>query len=153
MENGEMIEVKADALEESFDAFEQQGGLREDAVAALGAELALLKKKIADGTIAAQRITISGMRGGKPALRFRANWYCSADIDEDWGLRESGWRVRVEGDTPLDVSITFPVAPENYAAFTPGLTAHRAVNAVPVVCEAPPGIRTTVDLPHIIATF
>ena len=30
---------------------------------------------------------------------------------------------------------------------TPGYTANRAVNAVPVVCAAAPGIRTTVDLP------
>lgn len=109
---------------------------------------------IEEGTVAAQRITISGMKDGKPVLRFRANWYCSKEIEHsDWELRESGWRVQVEGDTPLDVSITFPVAPEDYAAFTPGLTGHRAVNAVPVVCEAPPGIRTTVDLPQIIAKF
>lgn len=109
---------------------------------------------IEEGTVAAQRITISGMKDGKPVLRFRANWYCSTQIEHsDWELRESGWRVRVEGDTPLDINITFPVAPEDYAAFTPGLTGHRAVNAIPVVCEAAPGIRTTVDLPHVIAKF
>jgi hypothetical protein len=33
---------------------------------------------------------------------------------------------------------------------TPGYTANRAVNAVPYVCAAPPGIRTTVDLPQVI---
>jgi 4-hydroxy-tetrahydrodipicolinate reductase len=94
------------------------------------------------------------MRDGKPVLRFRANWYCSRDLAHpEWELRESGWRVRVEGDTPLDVSIVFPVKPEDYAAFTPGLTAHRAVNAVPAVCKAAPGIRTTVDLPQVIARF
>jgi hypothetical protein len=27
------------------------------------------------------------------------------------------------------------------------------VNAIPVVCEAEPGIRTTMELPHVIATF
>lgn len=106
------------------------------------------------GHVAAQRITIQGLRDGQPVLRFRANWYASRDIaDTDWDLRESGWRIRVEGDTPLDASITFPVAPEAYAAFTPGLTAHRAVNAVAAVCGAAPGIRTTVDLPQIVARF
>ena len=34
--------------------------------------------------------------------------------------------------------------------WSPGYTANRAVNAVPVVCAAAPGIRTTVDLPQII---
>jgi len=107
---------------------------------------------IAAGTMAAQRITIEGLAAGTPRLRFRANWYVSRDIDHpDWDLRESGWRIRVTGDTPLDVGITFPVAPEHYAAFTPGLTAHRAVNAVAAVCAAPPGIRTTVDLPQVLA--
>jgi len=39
------------------------------------------------------------------------------------------------------------------AETTPGYTANRAVNAVPVVCDAPAGIRTTVDLPQIIANL
>ena len=51
----------------------------------------------------------------------------------------------------MDIGITFPVAPENYADMTPGLTAHRPVNSVRLVCEAPPGLHTTVDLPQVIA--
>jgi hypothetical protein len=91
------------------------------------------------------------MRNGVPLLRFRANWYCATDIEPAWPLQGSGWHVLVEGDAPLDVTISFPVAPEDYAATTPGLTAHRPVNAVPYVCEAEPGIRTITDLPQIIA--
>lgn len=105
------------------------------------------------GTVAALRITVAGIHKGKPLIRFRPNWYCSTDIDKNWELLDSGWLVQVAGDTPLDVRISYPVAKEDYAAFTPGLTAHRVVNAVPVVCEAAPGIRTTMDLPQIIATF
>jgi 2,4-diaminopentanoate dehydrogenase len=115
--------------------------------------VAIAAGTIAKGTVAAMRITIAGIDGaGQCRLRFRANWYASLEIEHaEWELRESGWRLKVEGDTPLDVAITFPVAPEDYAAFTPGLTAHRAVNAVHAVCAAPPGIRTTVDLPQVIA--
>ena len=139
----------ADAIGLPCDHFE---GMGEFAAARERTEIAA--GTIEPGTVAAQRITITGMRGGKPLLRFRANWYCTRDIDRsDWELRQSGWRIRVEGDTPLDVAITFPVTPENYAAFTPGLTAHRAVNAVPAVCEAAPGIRTTVDLPQVVARW
>ena len=109
---------------------------------------------IEKGTIAAQRITVAGMVGGSSRLRFRANWYATDRIEHaDWELRDSGWRITVAGDTPINVDITFPVAPEDYAAFTPGLTAHRAVNAVHAVCAAPPGIRTTVDLPQVIAAL
>ncbi|MFN2473488.1 MAG: phage major capsid protein [Sphingomicrobium sp.] len=53
-----MIEVKADALEASFEAIERG----DDGIAALQAELALLKKKIADGTIAAQRPLLDGVK-------------------------------------------------------------------------------------------
>lgn len=35
----------------------------------------------------------------------------------------------------------------------PGYTANRAVNAVPFVCAAEPGIRSTLDLPQIVATM
>src|SRR5262249_6339125 len=106
------------------------------------------------GSIAAMRFTIAGMRGGKPLMTQRLNWYVSRDIDQKgWDLRESGWRLQVAGDTPLDVSITFPVKPEDYAAFTPGLTAHRAVNAVPFVCDAPAGMRSTLDLPYVVPLF
>ncbi len=51
-----MVEVKADALEESFEQFE------EDGVAALKAELDVLKAKIASGAIAPQRPALDGVK-------------------------------------------------------------------------------------------
>jgi len=105
------------------------------------------------GRVAAQRFEVTGVRGGQALLRFRAMWYCTTDLEPAWDLRETGWHVLVEGDTPLDVDIRFPVSPDLYAAVSPGYTAHRAVNAVPFVCAAAPGIRTTVDLPQIIAAL
>lgn len=106
------------------------------------------------GTVGAMRTTIEGMHQGKAVLRFRCNWFITTEIaDDGWDLRDSGWRLLVEGDTPLKVDISFPVSPEDYAAFTPGLTAHRPVNAIPVVCAAAPGIRTTADMGQVIAKF
>ena len=105
------------------------------------------------GTIAAQRLEVTGMHGGRPLLTFRANWYLTPEVDPAWDLRETGWRVLVEGDTPLDVEIRFPVPAEEWAATSPGLTAHRPVNAVAYVCAAQPGIRTSVELPQIIPTL
>jgi 4-hydroxy-tetrahydrodipicolinate reductase len=106
--------------------------------------------RVEAGTIAAQRMQVVGERDGTPLLSFSANWYLTKELEPAWQLRETGWRVVVKGDTPLDVEIHFPVAPEDWAATSPGLTAHRPVNAVPAVCEAEPGIRTSVDLPQII---
>lgn len=135
-------------------------GLKLDAIEALGElsaatrDVEIAAGKVPAGTVGAMRITITGMHKGAPVLRFRANWYVTTDIEHtDWHLRESGWRVTVEGDTPLAVDITYPVSEEEYPLFTPGLTAHRPVNAIPVVCAAAPGIRTTADLPQVIPTF
>lgn len=137
----------AEACELQVDSWEAHGEY-----AAARETVPIAAGDIEQGTIAAQRITVAGLRNGKPCLQFRANWYATDKIErDDWELRESGWRIKVEGDTPLDLGITFPVAPEDYAAFTPGLTAHRAVNAVEAVCSAAPGIRTTVDLPQVAA--
>ena len=51
-----MLEVKADALEESFEQFEDDG------VAALKAELDVLKAKIASGAIQGQRPALDGVK-------------------------------------------------------------------------------------------
>ncbi|HEY6426713.1 MAG TPA: hypothetical protein VIX84_05725 [Acidimicrobiales bacterium] len=109
--------------------------------------------RLSAGTIAAQRLEVTGLHDGEPLLTFSANWYLTTDIEPAWDLRETGWRLLVEGDTPLDVGIRFPVAPDAWAATSPGLTAHRPVNAVPYVCAARPGIVTSVELPQIIPTF
>jgi hypothetical protein len=134
-------------------------GLPLDDVEASG-EVALARRTIEiaagtleAGTVAAQRLTVAGMRGGRPLLRFRANWYCTTELEPAWDLLATGWRVTVDGDAPLDIDLRFPVPIERMADVAPGYTAHRAVNAVPVVCAAPPGIRTTVDLPQVVAAL
>jgi 4-hydroxy-tetrahydrodipicolinate reductase len=86
-------------------------------------------------------------------MSFSATWYCSADIDADWDLRPGGWRVVVDGDCPLEVEIRLVIPLERMAETTPGYTANRAVNAIPLVCEAPHGIQTTVELPQVVANL
>lgn len=147
---GPSLELTAEALGLPCESVEVTGSVavaRQDTQIAAGV--------IPAGTIAAQRTTVTGMRGGKPFISFTANWYVTKDIISPdgaaWDLRDSGWHVVVDGDVPLDVAITYPVAVEDYAEMTPGLTAHRPLNIVPYICAAPPGIRTSVQLPQIIA--
>jgi hypothetical protein len=96
------------------------------------------------GTVGAWRIPVTGIRGGKPFLEFCRTMYVTKDIDPAWDLRDTSWHVVVEGDVPMDIDIRFPT--ENYGPMSAGINAHIAVNAVPAVCEATPGIRTTDDL-------
>jgi 2,4-diaminopentanoate dehydrogenase len=102
------------------------------------------------GTVAAECVEVTGLRHGHPFLQFRSHWYLTPDLDPAWDLRDTGWRVQVAGDLPLDIDIHFPVSPEQWAETSPGVTAHRPVNAVPYVCAAPPGILTTADLPQVV---
>lgn len=132
-------------------------GLPLDSVEAAG-EVAVARRvttiaagTIEAGTVAAQRLTVSGRRGGRPLLGFEATWYCTEDLEPAWPLRPTGWHVTVDGDAPLDVGIRFNVPIERMGALSPGFTANRAVNAVPAVCDAAPGIRTVADLPAVLA--
>ena len=143
---GPSLRLLAEALSLPLDAIEASG---EVACAARTVEIAA--GTLEAGTVAAQQIIVAGMREGRPLLQFRATWYCTNELDPAWDTRPTGWRVVVDGDAPLDVALPFPVPMEQMAATSPGYTAHRAVNAVPVVCGAPPGIRTTVDLPQVVA--
>ena len=145
---GPSLRLLADALGAPLDDVQASG---EVATATRTVEIAA--GTVDAGTVAAQRLTVAGMRDGKALLRFRATWYCTAELDPAFDARPTGWRVTVEGDAPLDVALPFPVPIERMGEMSPGYTAHRAVNAVPVVCAAPPGIRTTVDLPQIVAAL
>ncbi|MCJ2177511.1 dihydrodipicolinate reductase [Novosphingobium album (ex Hu et al. 2023)] len=146
---GSSLSQVADAIGLPADEIEAFGEL-----SATKSDLQIAAGTVPAGTVGAMRTTITCKHKGKPVLRFRANWYVTTDIEnEDWDLRESGWRITTEGDTPVKIDITFPVAEEDYAAYTPGLTAHRPINAIPAVCAAAPGIRTTVELPQIIPLY
>lgn len=105
------------------------------------------------GTIGALRMGVIGSRGGKAVLRRFSIWYVTKELEPQWDLRDSGWRMQVEGDTSLDVSIAFDVSRSDYAAYSPGLTAHPIINSAIYVCEAQPGILHTSDLPVLIPYF
>jgi 2,4-diaminopentanoate dehydrogenase len=139
---GPSMRLVADALGLPLDSVEARG---EFAAAARTTDVAA--GVLRAGTVAAQRMTLSGLHGGRTLLEFQATWYCTGDLDPAWELRPTGWHLTVDGDAPLDIDMRFPVPLERLAGVSPGYTAHRAVNAVHAVCAAAPGIRTTVDLP------
>ncbi|MCX4426912.1 NAD(P)H-dependent amine dehydrogenase family protein [Streptomyces mirabilis] len=143
---GPSLHMVADTLSIPLDSVEAEGE-----VATAPRPVHIAAGTLRPNTVAAQRITVSGLRGGRPLLRFRATWYCTTDLDRAWDVRATGWHITVDGDAPLDIDLRFPVPLDRMAAMSPSYTANRAVNAVPVLCEASPGIRSTADLPHIVA--
>ena len=143
---GPSLEALADALGMPLDGLEASG-----AFAAARTTTQIAAGTLQAGTVAGQRTVVTGLRGGRPVLEFRATWYCTTDLDPEWDLRDTGWRVQVEGDAPLDIDLKFPVPLDRMAEVSPGYTANRAVNAVAPVCAAAPGILTTVDLGQVVA--
>ncbi len=145
---GPSLRVVGDALSLPLDSVEAHG---EIAVTPHTVEIAA--GTLEAGTMAAQRTTVSGMRDGRERLRFRATWFCSHELDPSWDLLSTGWKVSVEGDAPLEVDVGMPIPLERMAATTPNYTANRAVNAIPFVCAATPGIHSVIDLPPILPTL
>ena len=145
---GPSLRHLAEALGTPLDLVESTG---EVAVAPQTIEIAA--GTLEKGTVAAQKMIVSGLRNGRTLLRFAATWYCTTDLEPAWPVRDTGWHVIVAGDAPLDVDIRFDVPLELMGEASPGLTANRAVNAVTVVCAAPAGIQTTAALPQVIANL
>ncbi len=140
------LRALADALGITIDSFTVSSE-----VALASQPTKLHQTTIPAGSVAAQRMVTTGLSNGKPVVQFRCNWFVTPDLEPAWDLRPDGWRVTVEGDTPLDISIGFPIPASERQATLPNLTAHRPVNATPYICAATPGILTTADLPQVAA--
>ena len=139
------LTILADMAGFEIDEWTAEGG-----VAAAKEDVEIVAGTIEAGTAAAQRIIVTGRGGGTDRLRFTQYGFVAMDVDPDWGLQPTGWRLRLHGDAPIDMSMPFPVPLDELASFVPAFNANGPVNAIPYVCEAKPGILSTEDLPHML---
>jgi hypothetical protein len=139
----------ADAIGLPLDGFEVRGDIARATEPYTLSDGSVIEK----GTMAAQRITVAGLRNGKAFLTFRAHWFCTPHLDPDWNISGEGWLFTTKGDAPMQVRCTYGRTDEGYSEHLAGYTAHPAVNAIPYVVEAEPGIRTIFDLPPIVSRF
>ncbi len=66
--------------------------------------------------------------------------------------RDSGWRIKIEGDVNLNIDVDFPPELTQNERVAQGLSTigFHLVNAVPLVCDAGnPGLKSFLDLPMI----
>ena len=139
------LTVLADLAGFTIDEWTAEGG-----VAAAKEDLTIVAGKIEACTAAAQRVVVHGRSDGVDRIRFTQYGFVAMDVEPDWGLQPTGWRVRIHGDAPFDVSMPFPVPLDELASFVPAFNANGPVNAIPYVCAAPPGMLTTEDLPQMV---
>ena len=101
-EFGPALEQLSEAAGHLIDRWESLGE-----VAAARRTETLAAGELAAGTVGAQRNTLIGYADDVERVRFTANWYCTDDVDPQWDLRPTGWRVQVRSDAPMDVQLRF----------------------------------------------
>jgi hypothetical protein len=121
------------------------------------------QRSIEAGTVGCRRFEWQGIVNGKPAIILRTYWKTTMDIEPLWPVaseKEVEWTITVEGTPSYQCKVStcasfdpdnpkFNQGGEEAAVIGTGI---HAVNAIPYVCGAEPGIRTFLDLP-IIGSF
>jgi 2,4-diaminopentanoate dehydrogenase len=107
---------------------------------------------IPEGGLAALRFDIRGMVNGRPAIVVEHSTRLRPDLRPDWpqpAQPGGSYRVEIIGEPSyaVDICPSSRRGDHNHAAIVGA--AGRIVNAIPAVIAAPPGIRTTLDLPLV----
>ncbi len=131
---------------------ESKRGLVEHAVATRDLDLGWIT--FGEGTVAGQRRTYRGYRNGRVVVELVICWTMSDDaLDPQWSDPQ-GFQVEIEGEPRVDAVIRFGPPHNSELSDDQDVmrllmvsTAMAAVNAIPYLCEAPPGVITPIDLP------
>jgi len=109
-------------------------------------------RTIEQGTIAGMRFHVAGVVDGTEKVSLSHVTRTRADLAPDWPrpLRNDAYRIVIEGDPRLDCEFEFASAGGTHLDGGFGITAMRAVNAIPAVVAAEPGVKSVFDLPVII---
>jgi len=127
--------VKLDEIRGTWEGFT----LEEDIEVAMG--------QVKAGTVGAIRYEGVGIVGGKPLIAVEHVNRLQNDLAPQWAqLDPGGYRVVIEGNPPMKIEVAFTEGDPCFQACV--ATSALAVNAIPVACDAPPGVYTFLNLPH-----
>lgn len=107
---------------------------------------------IAEGTTAAIRFEVRGMKDGEIAVVLEHVTRLRDDLCPDWpqpAQHGGSYRIEITGEPSyaLDLCLSSPNGDHNHAGLV--ATAARVVNAIPAVIDSAPGIVTARELPLI----
>jgi hypothetical protein len=147
---GDAVHMMARALEVEIDEVACESGY---AVATTKLELGYMT--IDEGCVAGIEASWQGRRAGRTLIDLKVRWRKGQALEPDWPL-EHGYVVEIEGQPCVRTKLEIrPPADfearsfEDYMQLGMIITALPAVNLIPAICEAPPGIRTYADLPLV----
>ena len=113
--------------------------------------------KIGEGCVAGIAASWQGRVGDATPIDLRVRWRKGQELEPDWEL-EHGYLVEIEGQpcvrTKLEIRPPHDFEAKSFEDFMQLgmiMTSLPAVQAIPAVCAAGPGIRTYADLPLVTA--
>ena len=120
-------------------------------VAVAKRDLTVRSGEIAKGTVAGMRHEWITWSDGNPVIVFRSFWKMDDDLDPNWGYGHIKYSVIIDGLPSMKVEFApttpHPTGDEGYWGRI--WTAMNAVNAIPAIVAAEPGIKTHLDLPPV----
>jgi hypothetical protein len=145
---GEAVAMVADALGVQHDRI-----VREAEYAKTNVDLELGSWRIAAGCVAGVAASWQGRVGDRTVVELNVRWKKAATLEPDWPI-EDGWLIEVQGRPTVRTKVQF-LPPPDFAAKSLSdfmvlgliMTAMPAINAIPAVVAARPGIVSYPDLP------
>jgi 4-hydroxy-tetrahydrodipicolinate reductase len=144
---GEAVAMVADALGVELDEI-----VCEAEHAKATTDLDLGSWRIAAGCVAGVAASWQGRVGGRTVVELNVRWKKAATLEPDWKI-EDGYRIEVAGRPTLRTAVQLLPPPDfqaksfaDFMVLGHIITAMPAVNAIPCVAAAPPGIVTYADL-------
>ena len=145
---GEAVAMVADALGVELDEI-----VCEDEYAQTTADVVMDSWTIAAGCVAGVAASWQGKVGGRTVVELNVRWKKGQTLDPDWQIEE-GHVIQVDGRPTVRAKLEY-LPPPDFEATTFAdfmvlgmiMTAMPAINAIPYVVAAPPGIVTYTDLP------
>jgi 2,4-diaminopentanoate dehydrogenase len=111
------------------------------------------------GTTAGQRWNWAGRRNGEPLIEIETLWTVGGEYPAHWPKPQHGWTLTIEGDPSMRAhfmslaSFSRAATMDEHVRAASIATGMQVLNAVPAVCDAPPGFATMASLPLIRSGF
>jgi 4-hydroxy-tetrahydrodipicolinate reductase len=144
---GEAVAMVADALGVELDEVACQAEY-----AKTNEDLDLGSWRIAAGCVAGVAVSWQGRIGGRTVVELNVRWKKAYALEPDWQI-EDGWFIEVQGRPTVQTTVRFLPPPDfeakslaDFMVLGHIMTAMPAINAIPAVVAAPPGIVSYPDL-------
>ncbi len=145
---GDAVYLMADALGVELDDVRCEASFAQTT-----SDLDLGSWSIKAGHVAGVAASWQGIVGGRPVIELNVRWRKGQTLEPDWKV-EHGYVVDIKGQPCVRTKLEVYPGPDfvaksfqDYMVLGMIMTAMPAVDAIPAVCEAAPGIVTYLDIP------